>query len=278
MSHYGLIGNNIQYSLSPFIHNRLFEARKKHSPIIDGDHTYQIFDANHDFNRLINQIKREKLAGFNVTIPYKESIISHLAAVDPLASLAGAVNTVSIVENQWIGYNTDGRGLVLGLSYRGLVVKGQRVLVLGAGGAARGIIATLLEAEVSSIEVHNRNIDNGKKLVEFFNSPQVTLHAESKALDILINTTPLGGPTSPGESPINLEGKYFRHVVDIIYKPLETPLILQGKALGLKTYGGLDMLFFQAVLAQDIWFGWDLERSELASILEEVTAYVANQP
>lgn len=278
MNNYGLIGNNIQYSLSPFIHNRLFAIRDKHENRLREHNSYRLYDAHNDFDALISQLKEAKLRGLNVTIPYKEAILPYLNQIDPFAEFAGAVNTIAIAQDQWIGYNTDGRGLICGLNHRGLSVKGQRVLVLGAGGAARGIIAALLEAQVFAIEIKNRSEANGLELVEFFNSPKVTLHRDSKPLDILINTTPLGGPSNPGACPINLEGKSYQHVVDIIYKPLETPLILQANAMGLKTYSGLDMLFFQAVLAQDIWFGWRLGQSELAQILEEVTAYVANQP
>jgi len=272
MNNFGLLGSHISYSLSPFIHNKLFELRGVQAK-------YDVYDATGVLQNALDEIKVQSVCGFNVTIPYKESIYACIPSenLDPSALYCKSVNTVIVKDEQWYGYNTDGLGLVKGLEYRGVSVEGKTAIVIGAGGAAKGIVQALLYSNITKVYIHNRNFERAYELALLFNRDKVRAIKTYKDLevDILIQTTPVGSKSFPNELSVNLDELLCQTVVDIIYKPWLTPLLEVAKTRGLNYYNGLDMLFFQAVKAQEIWFGTCIDSNLLYDALKEVEYYAS---
>ena len=201
----------------------------------------------------LKEVERDKLAefigsdefdGFNVTIPYKKDIMEYLDGVDELAEKIGAVNTVKRVDGKLYGYNTDYYGLNVTLEQAKIDVKGKRVAILGSGGAKSTAKALCQDLGAKEIYIVSR-----KGQINYTNVYDLKI-------DVIINATPVGMFPSNGVSPIDLKRvKGVTAVVDCIYNPLKTALILQAEKLGVKCVGGLMMLVAQALKAQEIWQG-----------------------
>lgn len=268
----GLIGHPVEHSLSPKLHNGLYEKYKL-------DYVYLTFDiAPDDVAKAVEALKTLGFKGFNVTIPHKERIIWFLDSLDTEAAIIGAVNTVKLEGGKLIGYNTDGMGFVDSLKRRGVELKDKSALVLGAGGSARAICVYLLKEGIRKLHIYNRTMEKAldliKQLERFF--PGVCLNYVTREdineihPDLVINTTPLGMWPHTDVMPVeDFEFLPNMTVVDIIYNPLETAFLKKARQAGCITINGLGMLVGQAVKAIEIWTGVKVDYDEAIRILIE---------
>lgn len=249
----GVIGWPVSHSLSPAIHNYWFEQ-------YGIDAVYVPFPTRPEaLSTAIPALLETGCIGTNLTLPHKELVLPMLADVDPIARAIGAVNTVSFADGAAKGYNTDAYGFWKNIEERAPKVQKKIAFVVGAGGAARAVVAALDQAGFEAIFVMNRTRDKVNSLysvsrkvrpVEWFPAAE-----ELEVADLVVNTSSLGMVTQP---PLELAlGKLPPHAVvaDIVYTPLETPLQAAARRLGLTTVDGLGMLLYQAQKAFEIWFG-----------------------
>ncbi|MGV8146708.1 MAG: shikimate dehydrogenase [Alkaliphilus sp.] len=268
---YALIGNQVTKSLSPFIHNYVFEFLKQNKVYV----AHSILGEN--LKRSIAAFKTLGYEGINVTIPHKISVIEYLDELDISAKVIGAVNTIKIINGKLIGYNTDGIGFLNILEENDVNLLGKKVLVLGAGGAARGIAIALAGKEISQLAIRNRTYAKADLLVEelkqvtksivFTNaSKQQTL----KEFDIVINATSVGMHPYADDVPIDLEQINDDAILcDIVYKPHLTKFLELGIEKGHKVIFGIEMLIVQALLAQEIWMKSEIDKSEIKENLQK---------
>ncbi|MFK2824440.1 shikimate dehydrogenase [Bacillus sp. B190/17] len=255
---FGVIGDPIAHSMSPLMHNDAFGRLG-----IDG--YYQPFHVKpDDLEAAVRGMKAIGVQGFNVTIPHKSAIIPLLDQVDPLARAIGAVNTVVREQNGWTGYNTDGMGFVRGLREAyGEPLEDKRVLLIGAGGAARAIYYTLASENVNQIDIANRTLEKASVLVDNCPYPvaskvQTTDEAAKQldVYDIVIQTTSIGMTPLIEESPLSMANmKPGAFVSDIIYNPLETKILKDAEERGARIQNGLKMFVYQGALAFEKWTG-----------------------
>lgn len=256
----GIIGSPITHSLSPLMQNAAIEA-------LGLDFIYVPFAVPADgLCAAVQGLRNLGVAGFNVTIPFKTAIIPYLDKLSPEAELIGAVNTVNREGDFFVGYNTDGAGLVRSLAEDlDFTPQGAHVLILGAGGAARGAIAELCKAGVESVTIANRSRNKGEELLSCFKSvfPRVKIDLSSldvlgspallHGIDLIVNTTSVGmNNTSFDGLDISLMNPDTR-IYDMVYAPLETPLLAAAKVMGLKTANGIGMLAAQGEIAFAVW-------------------------
>ncbi|WP_010094131.1 shikimate dehydrogenase [Ornithinibacillus scapharcae] len=273
----GLIGHPIKHSLSPWIHARFLEKSK-----IEG--TYSIFDLReHELKKQIDAFRDEGIRGFNVTIPYKQKIIPLLDGVDRMAREIGAVNTVANMNGKLIGFNTDGIGYLKSLEQafpETLMNREISILIIGAGGAARGIYYILNQFGFSSIDIANRTYQNAQSIAALNTRKNTTniLSLEdastmSGAYDLIIQTTNVGMRPNEAASPIRTSSINKSTIVsDIIYQPIWTKLLQEAAENGARVHHGHTMLLYQAKFAFEKWFGHspsleDMDR-QLKQLLE----------
>ncbi|PGT82929.1 shikimate dehydrogenase [Bacillus sp. AFS040349] len=268
---YGLIGCPVEHSMSPAIHNDAFQENN-----LDGH--YHAFHVEPDrLEEAVQALKTLDIKGFNVTIPHKISIIPYLDQLDETAKIAGAVNTVVNENGQLIGHNTDGNGYVQSLKE---VIKkplsDNKVLIIGAGGAARGIYLALTTHSGSQhVDVCNRTILKAEELIKecpFLNtSKALSLEEAEKTLqayDIIIQTTAVGLHPNVDQKPISLNNAKNSAVVsDIIYNPIQTALLKEAKSLGLTVHTGVGMFVHQAALAFELWTGKSPSIEKMSAIV-----------
>lgn len=255
----GLIGYPLEHSISFILHNFAFKQLK--IPAIYLNIPIPLVN----ICKALEGLKYLPLYGVNVTIPYKELVISYVDEISTLAQRVKAVNTIAIREGRWYGDNTDVPGFIKTLEDLKLP-KDIPYLVLGAGGAGRAIGFSLAEYGVQKIYITNRTKEKGENLIKDlkYYYPYLKLEIipweekESFSEDsfVLINTTSLGldGRTSPFKiDKFSKDKIYF--VYDIIYNPYKTPLIIQAENLKIPWKNGLDMLIYQGIFAWKNWFG-----------------------
>lgn len=260
---FALIGYPLGHSLSAVIHSAGFKS-------LGIDATYEILETPPDdlVDRL-KFLKRHNYKGFNVTIPLKLPISLFVNEVDKYADLARAVNTVSIEKDRTLkAYNTDVIGFRRAIP-KDVIIRGKKVAVLGTGGAAHAACVALVECGVDEIAFFTRNIPNSIDLMNYvrrkfpsvtFNVYQIENIRNLSEYAMLVNTTPIGMLGKAGDMmPVEryaLETLDKNAVVyDVIYNPKKTVLIKEAEKLGLRFITGLDMFIYQAVAAQEIWFG-----------------------
>jgi shikimate dehydrogenase len=212
----------------------------------------------------IQGIRALRFRGVNVTIPYKVEVMAYLDELDEGARVIGAVNTIVNDNGKLIGYNTDGIGYVRSLSEEtGISLKGKRVLLLGAGGAGRGIAYALAKEGAAMIWVSNRTHEKAQELAAYINALAEAkpiapdeLAAIMDQVDLVVNNTSLGMHPNIYETPIDVNLLHAKLVVsDIIYTPMETRLLKEAKAIGAVTHGGLGMFIYQGAYAFEFWTG-----------------------
>jgi len=244
---YGIVGNPVRQSLSPVIHNLTFRR-------MGWDAVYLAFEVD-DLYAAISGIRGLGIKGLSVTIPFKTEVIPFLDEVEGMAKKIKAVNTIVNEGGKLIGYNTDSYGAIKALEER-VDLKGRKVLLLGAGGAARAIGYGLKERG-SEIVISNRSSDRGKKLAEELGCPFKPLASlEGVDADILINATSAGMHPNAGESPLRKEFlKAGMIVMDIVYRPRRTQLLREAEKCGCQVIDGLEMLAYQGAKQLEIWTG-----------------------
>ncbi len=232
---YGLLGEHLPHSFSPQIHNAL------------GNPDYTLFEKSSDEVDLF--LKEKSFKGINVTIPYKQTVIPFLDVISPEAKKIGAVNTVNVVDGKLYGYNTDYFGFVYMLEKSKIQVKGKKCLVLGNGGASLTVQAALNELKAGEVIVVSRKTEN--------NYNNIHNHLDS---EIIVNTTPVGMYPNNMESLINLDDFHnLSGVLDVVYNPLKTKLILDAEERNIPFATGLSMLVAQAKKAHEIFFNKTVE-------------------
>ena len=243
---YGVIGNPISHSLSPLMHNAAFAARHVNAVLLP-------FLVN-DLKDFLAACRKLGLKGFAVTIPHKQAILAHLDGCDPLAAKIGAVNTVVVRGNgRLYGYNTDYVGVLRALSSR-VELKGSRVLLLGAGGAARAAAFALVEAG-AIVNICARRDAQSKALARDAGCESITRgKVKGEFFDAIVNSTPLGLRESDA-SPLRADDINCRVVMDMIYRPLRTKLLKLAERRGIETVSGAEMFIAQGIAQWEIWMG-----------------------
>tara|TARA_B100001250_G_scaffold210178_1_gene180411 strand:- start:1109 stop:1894 length:786 start_codon:yes stop_codon:yes gene_type:complete len=240
MKRFAVIGNPIAHSLSPIIYKEVCRQLDLNASF---EKIHLMPNALHSFMNV------NELDGFNVTIPYKQSVIPFLDELDESAQIIGAVNCV----HDGKGYNTDWTGFTKAMEQNGISLSGKDYLILGAGGAARAIAFGLVKFGAKSISIKNRTQSKANQLLHWINSIFPKNNSSENA-DVIVNCTPLGmWPDT--ESMPNLEIKKGQILADTIYNPLETKWLKAGAERGAKAIGGLDMFIVQGLASADIWFG-----------------------
>ena len=248
----GIIGHPVAHSLSPAIQGAALRAAGV-------DATYERWDTPHAaLPARIAALRAPDCLGANVTIPHKQNVLALLDEVPPLAAGIGAVNTVVNDGGRLSGHNTDGGGFVAALREAGFEPGGKRFLLVGAGGAARGIAFALREAGAASIAVSNRTAARAETLAAAVGAEAVPFDAPPAPYDCVVNCTSAGMHGSGAEDTLPCDPAAAGPatlVVDIVYAPEETPLLRAAREAGLPVLGGLPMLIHQGALAFELWTG-----------------------
>jgi len=247
MKKYLVIGNPIEHSLSPRLHNYWI---KKNS-------IKAIYDkkkiSESDIKSVISEIKSEKINGINVTIPFKKSVIPFMDELSSEANESQSVNTIYYQNGKVIGHNTDISGFELGIKYSKYDVNNKIVFILGAGGVVSSIVVALKKMGASKIIISNRTKNKAEDLKIFFSELEIIDWGETPNFDMVINATSIG---LKNEDEIKLDytgvgpGKFF---YDVIYNPKETIFLKRAKLFGNKTENGKMMFIYQAHQAFTIW-------------------------
>ena len=256
-----LIGYSLEHSISPIFQQVALDHCGIEADYIACSVTEAML-ANE-----VEKIRADLCLGANVTIPYKEKVMPMLDKIDSVASRLGAVNTIVKEDGQLVGYNTDLYGFTKGLiDYGGFNPNGKKALIFGAGGAARAAAFALVNQKVSSLTIVNRNYERAQSLSNELMNHGFTCFAKSldyeniqdiiAQSDLIVNSTPLGMDKHNEERVSILNSNKLSkstYVYDLVYSPIQTPLIEQANAVGAKALGGLPMLVYQGASAFTMW-------------------------
>ncbi len=249
---FGLIGESLSHSKSKEIH-QLFER-------------YDYNLKNLKPSEVEGFFEKKNFRGINVTIPYKELSIKYLDQVDPLAREIGAVNTIVNKDGELFGYNTDYLGFDYSLKYFDLDLKDKKILILGSGGASKMVQKLVAERGAKRLVVISRRGENNYENLGKFND-----------FNVIINASPVGMYPNNMECKVDLKiFKNLEAVIDLIYNPLNTKLILDGKKLGIKTMNGLLMLVAQAFFAAELFLDEQLDESLIEKIYFKIKSDMEN--
>jgi 3-dehydroquinate dehydratase/shikimate dehydrogenase len=264
---YGVIGDPIGHSLSPVMQNAGFQAR--------GVNAIYLPFLVQDLQDFIGAIQPLGIRGFSVTIPHKECILRYLDDCDPLAEKIVAVNTVVVRGNgKLYGYNTDSVG-VLGTLEDRIPLKDSRVLILGAGGAARAVAFALAQAG-AAVWVWARRIEKAKPLARAVGGEAIERkHLRTESFDAIVNATPVGMYPNVDQSPLDANELNCRLVFDTIYRPRETKLLQLAARRGIQTVSGIDMFVAQGTAQWEIWTG---KRAPRAAMRRAVVQALDREP
>lgn len=256
---YGIIGNPVSHSLSPTIHNGAFRRMGLNA-------VYLAFEVK-DLKEAIRGIKELGIRGVSVTLPFKNQIIPFLDNVEEVAGKIKAVNTLLHEEEKLTGYNTDWCGALEALEEK-VDLNGKRVVLLGAGGAARAI-GFALKTRACEIIISNRTYDRGAGLAKELRCAHQPLSSiEGLDVNVVVNATSAGMSPNDEESPIPKKVlKEGMTVMDIVYHPLETKLLREAEERGCQTINGLEMLARQGTRQLEIWTG---TRPDVREIKEDL--------
>lgn len=257
----GLIGNPVEHTMSPAIHNTLAEAMGQNL-------VYVPFHVKAGYvKEAVEGAFALNLLGCNVTVPYKSQVIPYLKEIDPLAGKIGAVNTLVRTEDGFRGYNTDMPGLLRALRSDGITTVGEKVLILGAGGVARAV-AVMLSETAEEIVILNRTVEKARKIADEVNAFAGRKLAGALSLDdygqlsekeryLAIQATNVGMFPKVDEAVIEKADFYERiHTgYDLIFNPTKTRFMQLTEDAGGRAYNGLKMLLYQGVIAYELWTG-----------------------
>ncbi|MGO1581196.1 MAG: shikimate kinase [Peptoniphilaceae bacterium] len=249
---YGLIGKNLGHSKSPYIHKLI------------GGYEYKINSM--DKEELKNFFKNKNFKGVNVTIPYKIEVMDYLDEISSLAKRIGSVNTIVNRKGNLFGYNTDYYGFKYMCYRAGINFKNKKVIILGSGGSSKTIRIFLQDEGAEKVVVISRSGKNTYAELD-----------EYKSFDVIINTTPVGMYPNNLECKIDLDlFENCQAIVDIVYNPLKTKLILEGEKRGIKTTGGLSMLVSQAFYASQLFLDKKLDENKIDATIKELKKDMLN--
>ena len=247
MKKFLVIGNPIDHSLSPKLHNYWIKKNK-----LNAIYEKQKLE-NSDLEKLLFQVKEKKIYGINVTVPFKNSIITFLDELTLEAKATKSVNTIYLENNRVIGHNTDIGGFETSIYKSNINLENKKILILGAGGVVPSIIYALTKMKVSEITLSNRTKEKAENLKKHFKNIKIIKWGEIINFDMIINATTLGLKEKDKINlnfPSSCKNKLF---YDVIYNPKETIFLKTGKNLGNNIINGKLMFIYQALLAFDIW-------------------------
>ncbi len=250
MKKYGCIGRKLTHSFSREIHAKL------------ADYTYQLIELTEE--ELAPFFAEKDFAAINVTIPYKQVVIPFLDSISPIAERIGAVNTIVNRDGRLYGYNTDYYGMKALIERVGINLAGKKVLILGTGGTSRTAYAVAADLGASLILTVSRSKAHGDLTYE----EAVSAHTDT---DVIINTTPSGMYPDCTSQPVGLDSfKHLAGVIDAVYNPLRTNLVLEARKKGIKAEGGLYMLVMQAVFAAERFLDTTIEKTVAEKVFASI--------
>ena len=247
MKKFLVIGNPIEHSLSPELHNYWIRENSINA-------VYEKKKLNEDqLEQYISHVKDNKINGINVTVPFKKKIIPYLDELSDEAKETQSVNTIYLKNNKVVGHNTDIFGFRTSIEQTKYDLNNKEVLILGAGGVVPSIIFSLIKMKVSKITISNRTKEKAENLKKLYKDIEIIKWGDVSNFDMIINATSLG---LKKEDNLNFDfssisgNKFF---YDVIYNPSETNFLKMGRELGNKTLNGKLMFIYQAVSAFKIW-------------------------
>tara|TARA_Y100000389_G_scaffold35861_1_gene30480 strand:+ start:70 stop:861 length:792 start_codon:yes stop_codon:yes gene_type:complete len=247
MKKFLVIGNPIDHTLSPKLHN--FWIKKNN---IEAIYEKQKLEES-DLENLIFQVREKKIFGVNVTVPFKNSVIPFLNELTLEAEKTQSVNTIYLKNNKVIGHNTDIGGFEMSIYKSNINLTNKKILILGAGGVVSSIIYALKKMNVSAITLSNRTKEKAENLKNIFSDLNIIKWGEVSNFDMIINATSLG-LNKKDEINLNYSSIHKNKLFyDVIYNPKETGFLKIGKNLGNTTINGKLMFVYQAFLAFNIW-------------------------
>ncbi|NLK87013.1 MAG: shikimate dehydrogenase [Clostridiaceae bacterium] len=284
----GLIGNPVEHTVSPVLHNTLFTMMG-----MNGIYIPMKPDTD-SLGNAVAGLKAAGFTGFNVTIPFKEAILEYLDVASEEVRLLGTANTVHIKDGRLIGHNTDGDGFIHAFRKQtGTDIRGKKVCVLGAGGTARALAVKLAIEGAGRICIINRTKPKADEIAEYINCSLAGVlksgtHACTAAADsdearcvldrydVIVNTTSAGMHPHTDSSPIKDDIRFLSRpiVYDVIYNPSETRLLRHARSKGCVAVNGAGMLFFQGLRSFEIWMGVCVPEKIVEDLLTEFLNYL----
>lgn len=270
-----VVANPIKHSISPFIHNQAFEATNTNGVYL----AWEVEGT--DLAETVANIRRYQMFGINLSMPYKEQVIPYLDQLSEEARLIGAVNTVVNREGTLIGYNTDGKGFFKSLpSFK---ISGKRMVLLGAGGAAKAILAQAILDGVSQVSVFVRSAsmektkpyleklqyETGFRVDLFALEDAQELQENIRKAELLVNATSVGMDGASQPIPISIVLPERLLVADVIYQPFETPFLKWARNQDNQAINGLGMLLYQAAEAFQLWTGKEMPTAQIWELLKQ---------
>lgn len=259
---FGIIGTPVGHSMSPKMH--LYIANS-----LGIDITYELFDVQpEELHSTMESFKKTSACGFNITAPHKIEIMKELDEVKDDAYRMNSVNTIVSRNGKWTGYNTDGDGFCSSLLMEGCEIKDKNILIIGAGGAARGVCYKLAEYGAKSISITARTkekIDIIGEMLKKYSDTEVYCEFDcNKKYDIIINATPLGMHPFEDKNPCDFMDIIDGNTVccDLIYNPAKTLFLQDAETRGAKIINGLGMLIMQGIIAFELFNNTKLDRKK----------------
>jgi len=244
---YLVIGNPIEHSLSPKLHNHWIKKNN-----IEAFYDKKKIDEN-ELKNIISKVKEEKISGINITVPFKNAVIPFLDELSPEANETKSVNTIYLYDGKAIGHNTDIAGFELAIKYAKYDLTNKKIFLLGAGGVAPSIIYSLRKMNVSKITLSNRTKEKAENIKNLFKDVEIVDWGEIVNFDMIINATSIG---LKNEDEIKFDysavgqDKFF---YDVVYNPKETIFLKRAKLFGNRTENGKMMFIYQAHQAFTLW-------------------------
>ncbi|MCH4888795.1 shikimate dehydrogenase [Acidaminobacter sp. JC074] len=267
-----LLGSPVEHSFSPMMHNASFQK-------LGINAKYLAFDVHpSSIEQAVEGVRAFGFLGCNVTIPHKEAVMQHLDEIDPKAERIGAVNTVVNENGRLKGYNTDVDGFIESFKTFHYDFKNKKIAVLGTGGASKAVVVGLLYQGVGEIHIFSRSYDKSSSFCDRIdNSLKAMTYDqldETFPYDVVVNTTPVGMHPNEGKSVIHVENLGHKETIfyDLIYNPLETEFLRQGRESGRRTLNGLDMLIYQGIYALRYWVDFDHSKWTRDDVIEVLKA------
>ncbi len=273
----GLIGNPVEHTMSPVIHNTLAQMTGENLVYVPFHvPTGYIGDA-------VKGALALNLLGMNVTVPYKSDVIPFLKAIDPLAEQIGAVNTLVRMEDGYKGYNTDMPGLFRAMCVDGVKLEGEKVLILGAGGVARAVAMLMAQKKAGQIIILNRTVERAQKIADEVNAIAGTDIVEAMSLEeyqnlpegeqyLAIQATNVGMYPKVEDAVIK-DASFYKKIhtgYDLIFNPLQTRFMTLVEEQGGKAFNGLKMLLYQGIIAYELWTGAQVNEEQATLIYDKM--------
>lgn len=273
----GLIGNPVEHTLSPLIHNTL-------AKMYGINMVYVPFHVKENLSAAVKGALHLNIQGLNVTVPYKSDVIECIDKIDPLAERIGAVNTLVKCEEGFTGYNTDMLGLYRSLQREGIEIEGQDIIIVGAGGVARAVAVMCASYGANKLYIMNRTIEKAQMIADEINGLNTGCETVVMRLTdtdmipdkkhLAIQCTSIGLHPDCDKVPVT-DKQFYKKIhtgYDLIYKPTETMFMKYVKEAGGNTYNGLRMLLYQGIIAFELWNQVSVKDEDADAVLKLMEA------